>query len=67
MPIYEYQCKKCSRVFETLVMGKDKEPPQCDQCGSREVVRRISAANTSGGSFKDLSAGCSPSPSSGFS
>jgi putative FmdB family regulatory protein len=67
MPIYEYQCGKCTCVFETLVLGKDNEPPVCRQCGSREVVRRMSAANTIGGSEKSLSTGCSPNPSSGFS
>lgn len=67
MPIYEYQCKKCSRVFEALVLGNDNEVPACDKCGSREVQRRISAANTIGGTVKDFSGGCSPNRSSGFS
>lgn len=67
MPIYEYQCKKCGRIFEALVMGKDKEPLECDKCGSKDVVRQISAVNSIGGSLKGLSSGCSPNPSSGFS
>jgi putative FmdB family regulatory protein len=68
MPIYEYQCKKCSRVFEALVLGNDdKDVPACDKCGSCEVQRRISAANTIGGTGRDVSGGCSPNSSSGFS
>ena len=67
MPIYEYQCEDCSHVFETLVLGKDAEAPACDKCGSRRVARRISAANTIGGSSKAASAACTPNPASGFS
>jgi len=67
MPIYEYQCKKCNCVFETLVLGKDNKAPACDNCGSRQVVRKMSFVNTSGGSAKNISGKCSPNPSSGFS
>lgn len=67
MPIYEYQCEDCKKVFESIVMGSDPEPPVCDKCGSRRVARRMSAANTIGGSSGAASAGCSPNPSSGFS
>ncbi|MFW6081479.1 MAG: FmdB family zinc ribbon protein [Desulfosalsimonas sp.] len=67
MPIYEYQCEDCKKVFEVIVMGSSPEIPSCRKCGSRRVARRISAANTIGGSAGKTSSGCSPNPSSGFS
>lgn len=67
MPIYEYQCEKCGRVFESIVLGSKPETPACDKCGSREVARRISAANTIGKSSGSMNASCTPNPSSGFS
>ncbi|MFO8047924.1 MAG: zinc ribbon domain-containing protein [Desulfosudaceae bacterium] len=42
MPIYEYQCDKCGRRFESLVMGK-KEPSACELCGAEGVKRIMSA------------------------
>ncbi|MFP4159116.1 MAG: FmdB family zinc ribbon protein [Desulfobacterales bacterium] len=67
MPIYEYQCEDCKKVFEAIVMGSDPEAPVCDKCGSRRVARRMSAANTIGSSSGPAGAGCSPGSPSGFS
>ncbi|MCF8024361.1 MAG: zinc ribbon domain-containing protein [Desulfobacteraceae bacterium] len=67
MPIYEYQCEKCKRKFEAIVIGSNSETPVCDKCGSREVTRCISAANTIGGSSGKINTTCSSNPSSGFS
>ncbi|MGM0417154.1 MAG: FmdB family zinc ribbon protein [Thermodesulfobacteriota bacterium] len=60
MPIYEYQCKKCDKVFETLVMSG--ETPECPECSSTEVSRLMSAcgfvskgAATGGGEAPTLS------------
>ncbi|MFP4452577.1 MAG: FmdB family zinc ribbon protein [Desulfobacterales bacterium] len=66
MPIYEYQCEDCKQVFESIVVRSDSEPPACDKCGSRRVIRRISAANTIGASSGKISNACSPG-FSGFS
>ena len=43
MPTYEYECLKCSRVFE--IRQRISEPPLtvCDACGGR-VRRLLSAA-----------------------
>ncbi|MFO7931672.1 MAG: zinc ribbon domain-containing protein [Desulfosalsimonas sp.] len=67
MPIYEYQCEDCKKVFEVIVMGSDPETPACEKCGSRRVARRITAANTIGGSSGAAGAGCSTNSPSGFS
>ena len=46
MPIYEYECKSCSRFFEALVMGSDRESEtECPSCGSREVQKLITSAS----------------------
>lgn len=38
MPIYEYRCGKCERLFEELVRSKE-EKVRCPACGSRKVER----------------------------
>jgi len=43
MPIYEYECAKCGRVFEML-MSRGESPPPCASCGSGET-RKIMAAS----------------------
>ncbi|OIP40297.1 FmdB family transcriptional regulator [Candidatus Desantisbacteria bacterium CG2_30_40_21] len=41
MPIFEYQCQKCTKKFETLVMSKN-EVVQCPECGSGELKKLLS-------------------------
>jgi len=43
MPIYEYECAKCGRVFEML-MSRGQNPPPCASCGSSET-RKIMAVS----------------------
>lgn len=44
MPLYEYQCKKCEKTFETLVSAsKADEPQECPECGSKETSRKLSS------------------------
>jgi putative FmdB family regulatory protein len=33
MPLYEYQCKKCSHRFERIQKFSDKPVKKCPQCG----------------------------------
>jgi putative FmdB family regulatory protein len=40
VPLYEYECRKCSRQFEELVLGK--ATPVCPGCRSPEVERLLS-------------------------
>ena len=42
MPIYEYRCAKCSKVFETLQKFSDEPLKKHPQCGGK-VERLISA------------------------
>ena len=44
MPIYEYQCNHCNKVFSRLFLtSKDATPPACRFCGGKEVTRVLSA------------------------
>ncbi len=44
MPIYEYTCKKCNKIFETLVLSSDAiKGIQCPECGSEEVQKMLSS------------------------
>ena len=43
MPIYEYTCKKCNKIFESLVLSSsDIKGIQCPECGSEEVQKMLS-------------------------
>ncbi|MDY6824106.1 MAG: zinc ribbon domain-containing protein [Thermodesulfobacteriota bacterium] len=42
MPIYEYQCNKCGKTFETLVMG-GRQPEACELCGAKRIKKLMSA------------------------
>ena len=44
MPIFEYQCKKCGAITESLQKADDPKPP-CDECGSKSTFKVMS--NTS--------------------
>ncbi|MGI5819375.1 MAG: FmdB family zinc ribbon protein [Armatimonadota bacterium] len=43
MPIYEYECGSCGRVFDLLVSrSKAADSPPCEHCGSPETARIMS-------------------------
>lgn len=42
MPVYEYECEECKKVFEELRRMSDAEPAPCPACGSIKTKRRIS-------------------------
>jgi len=64
MPIYEYQCEKCTHSFEKLIFIGDDENINCPKCGGNKVKKLLSA-----GSFTS-SAGigtCAANAPKGFS
>lgn len=62
MPIFEYACGKCGRVFEKLVLGKNQVQPVCPECGSTQVDQKFSSfATASAGAKSSASAACGPS------
>jgi putative FmdB family regulatory protein len=51
MPIYEYACKACEKVFEELVIRRsDEAEVRCPACKGRKVEKLVSrpAASRSG-------------------
>lgn len=62
MPIYEYRCQDCKKLFEALVSSHAKaDDVSCTACGSAKVKRTISAS-----SFR-LASGSSSIPSGALS
>lgn len=50
MPIYEFRCERCRRIFEALCFTKeDEKEVKCPFCGSREVKKELSSFSTSFG------------------
>ncbi len=62
MPIYEYRCAHCQRIFQKLQrIGADSSEVRCPHCGASEVDRQLStfaSASTSGGAASSAGAGC---------
>ncbi len=69
MPMYEYQCSKCSYIFEhfTFSAAAGEDGGKCPSCGSAETRKILSpfSSGVSQGS-PGSSRGCGP-VSSGFS
>lgn len=69
MPIYEFRCGDCGKVYEKLVRERDEELEiKCPECGSEEAARVISRANSIIGGAKGkrttlTSKSCSPESS----
>ena len=56
MPIYEYECQKCKKVFEYTQGIKEPKKDTCEECGG-SLERLISASGfvlKGGGWYKDL-------------
>lgn len=47
MPIYEFECEECGRVFEELVAASGAATP-CPQCGSERTRRLMSTVSPPG-------------------
>ncbi len=58
MPLFEYKCEKCGKVFEKLIFSTDKEPIRCPVCNSESVSKILSSFSSnlscpsSGSGFK---------------
>jgi len=39
MPIYEYECESCKKIFEFFLVTREKEPEKCPDCGGN--IKRI--------------------------
>jgi putative FmdB family regulatory protein len=61
MPIYEYKCKDCEKVFSKLTFNLNAKA-ECPECKSENTERLISTIASSSGGSNVSSCG-----SSGFS
>lgn len=43
MPIFEYKCQKCGKVFEEIVTGNRDKTIPCPSCQSQETEKLMSA------------------------
>ncbi|MEW6026609.1 MAG: zinc ribbon domain-containing protein [Planctomycetota bacterium] len=55
MPIYEYQCRKCEKVFEALIRSdKDVTALCCPHCQGKKVNKLFSTFATNSDRFAGL-------------
>jgi len=66
MPIYEFRCKSCKRIFEELVRSKGQKIV-CPDCESQDVEKLISTFSQIGGETGGSSSSCSTCSSSNCS
>jgi len=43
MPIYEYECRRCGKIFEVLVYGRDRKTVHCPSCSDGSAARVMSS------------------------
>lgn len=70
MPIYEYECKKCGKIFEVYQRITEKgEDIKCPVCGAEKPIKRVSSFSSCGGGNYSPSFGsgsCGGGHTSGF-
>ncbi|MGC9141158.1 MAG: FmdB family zinc ribbon protein [Caldimicrobium sp.] len=50
MPIYEFRCEDCGKIFEILCFTKEEEKEvRCPYCNSKRVTKEYSTFATSWG------------------
>ncbi len=66
MPIYEYECKKCGKIFEIYQRLSEKgEDIKCPVCGAEKPIKRVSSFSSCGGDGYASNYGSSGSGSCG--
>lgn len=50
MPIFDFSCNECGKIFDVMISNADKNKVRCPQCGSAKVVQKLSLFNTGGNS-----------------
>jgi putative FmdB family regulatory protein len=47
MPLFEYECKTCGKIFEVFVQRRDPSTlPNCPECGTADVEHIFSGFAT---------------------
>jgi putative FmdB family regulatory protein len=63
MPIYEYRCRKCEKLFERYQkMNEGGDSLTCPYCGEKRPEKVLSSFSSSKGS--EASSSCGPSSGS---
>jgi putative FmdB family regulatory protein len=64
MPLYEYQCESCRRIFEAYKrLSEEKGEEPCPACGRRALKVGISLFRTAGGGTAESGGGsCGSGP-----
>jgi putative FmdB family regulatory protein len=60
MPLYEYRCQSCGATATQLLRRYDSRPGPCEQCGSSELLRKLSAFRVHGQPSADPGAARDP-------
>jgi putative FmdB family regulatory protein len=59
MPIYEYRCRKCGKLFEKIQkVGEGGDSLKCPDCGGKKPEKVLSSFSSSKRS--ESSSSCSP-------
>lgn len=61
MPIFEFKCQDCGKVFEHLQLPGHSQYPSCPSCQGQKLVKLISAPflpSSVGKPYNDEIAGC---------
>lgn len=48
MPIYEFRCQDCKKLFESILTSSSNaalEEVECPKCGSKNIKKTISASS----------------------
>jgi putative FmdB family regulatory protein len=69
MPIYEYECKKCGKIFELYQRLSDKgDDIKCPVCGEEKPSKRVSSfSNCGSGGYSSGVSGSGSCGGGGFS
>lgn len=68
MPMYEYRCQECGKLYEQLRrMSEADTNLECPHCGGKNVERQVSACSFSGFASSGSSSGGGCGPRGGFS
>lgn len=58
MPLYEYRCESCQKVFEAYKRLSDDKEESCPQCGAASSRMRISLFRAGGSGTSSDSSPC---------
>jgi putative FmdB family regulatory protein len=67
MPIYEYRCQQCQKVFEYSHRMSDPSKTTCEECGGalERLISRTAFALKGSGWYKDLYSSSKPESGGG--